>query len=181
MLNSLDHAHIVKLREVAHLANHRCTTPTTSSTSEWSTWPVGRFTISFTTPIRRVLVPGSSRPQAPGLPGQSDHQRDIGSSRLHPRSRHRPSRSQARYCSFSIAANIMFAKPNDTGSLKIVDFGLSARYSRGEAQSLTEKCGTMIYTAPEVFANYEYSKALPGCRTISTWTSGAWASLCTLC
>jgi serine/threonine protein kinase len=74
----------------------------------------------------------------------------------------------------------MLAKPNDTGSLKIVDFGLSARYSRGGALTLTEKCGTTIYTAPEVFANYEYSKALRIVNMSSMWTYGVWVSSCTL-
>ena len=54
----------------------------------------------------------------------------------------------------------MFAKANDTRSLKLIDFGLSAKYGTTEPTSLTDKCGTAIYMAPEVFTNYQYSKVL---------------------
>lgn len=52
----------------------------------------------------------------------------------------------------------MFAKENDLSTVKVVDFGLSAKYSPEESISLTEKCGTAMYMAPEVFSNNEYSK-----------------------
>ena len=55
----------------------------------------------------------------------------------------------------------MFAKRNDLGSLQIVDFGLSAQYRRPDAQILTDKCGTGLFMAPEVYFNYTYSKASP--------------------
>lgn len=51
----------------------------------------------------------------------------------------------------------MLAKENNLESLKIVDFGLSAKYSE-EVLSLSDKCGTASYMAPEVFANDQYSK-----------------------
>ena len=59
-----------------------------------------------------------------------------------------------------ILANVMFSKEGDLTSLKLVDFGLSARYNRKQAVSLTEKCGTATYMAPEVYSNYQYSKVL---------------------
>lgn len=54
----------------------------------------------------------------------------------------------------------MFAKENDFESVKLVDFGLSLKYNLEDSVSLTEKCGTAIYMAPEVFRDYEYSKVL---------------------
>ncbi len=55
----------------------------------------------------------------------------------------------------------MFAKQNDIGSLKLIDFGLSAKYNNVETVALTDKCGTAIFMAPEVFSNYQYSKVCP--------------------
>lgn len=52
----------------------------------------------------------------------------------------------------------MFAKEKDYDSIKVVDFGLSMKYNLDESAALTEKCGTAIYMAPEVFLNNEYSK-----------------------
>lgn len=52
----------------------------------------------------------------------------------------------------------MFAKLYDISSLKLIDFGLSAKYNYREEISLTDKCGTAIYMAPEVFTNSQYSK-----------------------
>jgi len=52
----------------------------------------------------------------------------------------------------------MFAKKNDIDSLKLIDFGLSTKHNNRESTIFTEKCGTVIYMAPEVFTNYQYSK-----------------------
>ena len=52
----------------------------------------------------------------------------------------------------------MFLKEGDVTSVKLVDFGLSARYNQKEALSLMDKCGTMTYMAPEVYTHYQYSK-----------------------
>lgn len=57
---------------------------------------------------------------------------------------------------FLTEGNIMFAKPNDMDSLKLIDFGLSEQYD--SADILTEKCGTAIYAAPEVFNACQYTK-----------------------
>jgi len=60
--------------------------------------------------------------------------------------------------SSSLIDNIMFKKQNDISSLKLIDFGLCAKYGEKQASTLTDKCGTVIYMAPEVFNNYQYSK-----------------------
>ena len=52
----------------------------------------------------------------------------------------------------------MFKNRGSTESLKLIDFGLSGRYNNKQTTTLTEKCGTVIYMAPEVFNNYQYSK-----------------------
>lgn len=52
----------------------------------------------------------------------------------------------------------MFGKQKDINSLKIIDFGMSAKYNDKESVALTEKCGTAIYMAPEIFESYQYSK-----------------------
>lgn len=52
----------------------------------------------------------------------------------------------------------MFAKQNDNSTLKLIDFGLSAKYNNTQAITFHDKVGTEIYMAPEVFANSEYSK-----------------------
>ena len=49
--------------------------------------------------------------------------------------------------------NIMFAKKSNIASLKIIDFGLSATYNNKNNSILTDKCGTAIYMAPEIFTN----------------------------
>lgn len=50
----------------------------------------------------------------------------------------------------------MFAKKNAINSLKLIDFGLSAKYN--EDLFLTNKCGTTVFMAPEIFDNYQYTK-----------------------
>lgn len=54
--------------------------------------------------------------------------------------------------------NIMFAKKNDVDSLKLIDFGLSGKYE--STNILSERCGTGIYMAPEVFTDYQYTKVV---------------------
>jgi len=54
----------------------------------------------------------------------------------------------------------MFLKERDFSSVKIVDFGLSAQYNKRQSITLTDKCGTMTYMAPEVYTHYQYSKVL---------------------
>ena len=61
-------------------------------------------------------------------------------------------------CINVIEDNIMFTKQNEVASLKLIDFGLSEKYDDRNITMLTDKCGTVIYMAPEVFNNYQYSK-----------------------
>lgn len=69
----------------------------------------------------------------------------------------------------------MFAKRNDINSLKLIDFGLSMKHNNNEATIFTEKCGTAIYMAPEVFTNYQYSKVTLQlslvCRPVECWNN----------
>ena len=51
----------------------------------------------------------------------------------------------------------MFAKRNMVSSLKLIDFGLCVKYNQ-DNNTLTEKCGTAIYMAPEVLNNCHYDK-----------------------
>ena len=52
----------------------------------------------------------------------------------------------------------MFEKKNDISSLKLIDFGLSMKHNSKDTTAFTGKCGTVIYMAPEVFNNYQYTK-----------------------
>lgn len=56
----------------------------------------------------------------------------------------------------------MLGRQRDINSLKLIDFGLSARYRERESAALTEKCGTAIYMAPEIFTSYQYTKVRLG-------------------
>ena len=49
----------------------------------------------------------------------------------------------------------------DLTSIKIADFGLSTQFSiDGFVRSLRQKCGTMIYMAPELANEEKYGKVL---------------------
>jgi serine/threonine protein kinase len=53
----------------------------------------------------------------------------------------------------------MFAEKNVIESIKLIDFGLSAEFApENAAPSLTRKCGTFIYLAPEVLLDKRYGK-----------------------
>ena len=72
----------------------------------------------------------------------------------------------------------MFGNVNDINSLKLIDFGLFAQYS--ETTILTEKCGTALYMAPEVFTNYQYSKVILFisivCGFVECWHDNVYAA-----
>jgi len=59
--------------------------------------------------------------------------------------------------------NIMF-KDDNLNSLKLIDFGLSAKYE--SFQWLSDHCGTLIYMAPEQIEKRAYSK------TVDMWSCG---------
>eukprot|EP01017_Pseudomicrothorax_dubius_P048837 TRINITY_DN8978_c0_g1_i3.p1 TRINITY_DN8978_c0_g1~~TRINITY_DN8978_c0_g1_i3.p1 ORF type:complete len:357 (+),score=48.53 TRINITY_DN8978_c0_g1_i3:64-1134(+) len=52
--------------------------------------------------------------------------------------------------------NILFAKEGDLTSVKLIDFGLSTYFTTEE--TLTQKCGTITFMAPEVLLFGHYSK-----------------------
>ena len=54
--------------------------------------------------------------------------------------------------------NIMFTIPGNTSTLKIADFGLSAKYKGCDTES--ETCGTTAYMAPEMLKRQAYNSVL---------------------
>jgi serine/threonine protein kinase len=56
--------------------------------------------------------------------------------------------------------NILVADPGDLGSVKIVDFGLSAQMETGSSSNVKTQCGTLLYMAPEILHQPSYSKAV---------------------
>jgi serine/threonine protein kinase len=56
--------------------------------------------------------------------------------------------------------NILLDNFRDLTSIKIVDFGLGAKFERGYASSVVDKCGTFIYMAPEMATKKRYSKVI---------------------
>lgn len=48
---------------------------------------------------------------------------------------------------------------SDLDSVKIADFGLSAKYQISQG-GMYNQCGTLIYMAPEVALNQEYTKSV---------------------
>ena len=62
--------------------------------------------------------------------------------------------------------NILFANKQDFSSVKIIDFGLSAKYDMLSLIHLNNKCGTFIFMAPEVMQNFSYS------NNVDIWSIG---------
>lgn len=57
--------------------------------------------------------------------------------------------------------NILVPNPHDLSAVKIADFGLSTQYdSRYKHLMENEKCGTLLYMAPEQAASLSYSKTV---------------------
>lgn len=54
----------------------------------------------------------------------------------------------------------------DLTTIKIADFGLSAKYEHSSFRRLDEHCGTLIFMAPEVAFNKDYSKS------VDIWSTG---------
>ena len=51
------------------------------------------------------------------------------------------------------------ANKTDMNSIKVADFGLSAKYKHSSILRLDQHCGTLIYMAPEVISSdSDYSK-----------------------
>lgn len=61
----------------------------------------------------------------------------------------------------SFIENIMVANPKDLSSIKLIDFGLSVKYDEISYTSmLNDRCGTVIFMAPEVLLSKEYTKSV---------------------
>jgi serine/threonine protein kinase len=54
----------------------------------------------------------------------------------------------------------------DLSTIKIADFGLSAKYDHFSFTTLDQHCGTLIFMAPEVALKKEYS------RSVDVWSTG---------
>eukprot|EP00029_Vermamoeba_vermiformis_P001264 TRINITY_DN11434_c0_g1_i1.p1 TRINITY_DN11434_c0_g1~~TRINITY_DN11434_c0_g1_i1.p1 ORF type:complete len:363 (-),score=35.43 TRINITY_DN11434_c0_g1_i1:73-1161(-) len=78
--------------------------------------------------------------------------------------------------------NLMWSQPNESGTVKIIDFGL-ARFAAGDEDALNSPCGTPGYTAPELavrILNHRSSKILNYTRSVDMWSLGiiAYTLLC---
>jgi serine/threonine protein kinase len=56
--------------------------------------------------------------------------------------------------------NILFADDSDLSSVKIVDFGLSAKLEIHAYKNVKAQCGTLLYMAPEIFNKPSYTKSV---------------------
>jgi len=54
--------------------------------------------------------------------------------------------------------NILLNSTSDFNKAKIADFGLSTEFSNEETKMLSNKCGTILYMAPEFSKEQIYSK-----------------------
>lgn len=54
----------------------------------------------------------------------------------------------------------MVGNKDDFSTIKIADFGLSAKYDHVSFTTLDQHCGTLIFMAPEVALKKEYSKSV---------------------
>lgn len=55
----------------------------------------------------------------------------------------------------------MVADPEDLSTIKLIDFGLSAKYDDTDFfGQLNARCGTVIFMAPEVLLSKEYTKSV---------------------
>lgn len=66
----------------------------------------------------------------------------------------------------SFIDNILIDDINDLSTIKIADFGLSAKYEHSSFASVEDHCGTLIFMAPEVAFKKEYSKS------VDIWSTG---------
>jgi calcium/calmodulin-dependent protein kinase I len=64
-------------------------------------------------------------------------------------------------------ANIMFGSETELGNVKVTDFGLSAKFEKGNYyEKLYQNCGTMSFMAPEQADQRRYS------RPVDIWSCG---------
>lgn len=60
----------------------------------------------------------------------------------------------------SVLDNILVGDVRDLSTIKLADFGLSAKYDHVSFQTLDRHCGTLIFMAPEVALKKQYSKGV---------------------
>ena len=56
-------------------------------------------------------------------------------------------------------ANIVIVDMNDFSTVKIIDFGLAQKLNMNSFHQSDERCGTLIYQAPEQALKHSYGKA----------------------
>lgn len=62
-------------------------------------------------------------------------------------------------CHIIFIENILLFNKDDFSTIKVADFGLSAKYNHSSVVRLDQHCGTLIHMAPEVISsNVDYSK-----------------------
>lgn len=54
--------------------------------------------------------------------------------------------------------NVLVSTKKDKLMIKIADFGLSTEFVKNHSKILTNKCGTLLYMAPEFMKEQTYSK-----------------------
>lgn len=54
--------------------------------------------------------------------------------------------------------NILFTNKDDLGSVKLVDFGLSAKFKSNPSFHMEDKIGTLLFMAPEQITRSHYGK-----------------------
>ena len=56
--------------------------------------------------------------------------------------------------------NVLLGKEGDLHTVKIVDFGLSAKMELRSYANAKTQCGTLLYMAPEIFTRPSYTKSV---------------------
>ena len=56
--------------------------------------------------------------------------------------------------------NILISDKKDLASVKLIDFGLSCHFNDYFVTLFSQKCGTLLYMAPELLKGELYSKVL---------------------
>lgn len=64
-----------------------------------------------------------------------------------------------KYINYKIE-NILFEDCDDLSTVKIVDFGLSAKLEIHNPTNIKAQCGTLLYMAPEMFNKPSYTKSV---------------------
>ena len=61
----------------------------------------------------------------------------------------------------------MLKDPQDLSTIKLIDFGISTKYDDADPwNQLSQRCGTLMYMAPEVLLKQDYGKS------VDIWSTG---------